>query len=112
MALWFLSLTAISVYRFAVHGGEVLAAINPWYIVRFFEHRGPNGWKVLGNVVLVVTGAEALYADMGHFSRSSMMVSGRLHCPLACTVPPYPYCPPACTAPCLYSTWATCRAHP
>jgi KUP system potassium uptake protein len=44
-------------------------AINPWYAVRFFAHNGWHGFFILGAVVLVVTGAEALYADMGHFGR-------------------------------------------
>jgi KUP system potassium uptake protein len=79
ITIWFLSLTTISLYRFATHGAEAFAAINPAHIVRFFQNRGPHSWRVLGNVVLVVTGAEALYADMGHFSRPSMMVSPR-HC--------------------------------
>jgi KUP system potassium uptake protein len=48
---------------------SVLAAINPWHAVRFFlENRG-HGFLVLGSVFLVVTGGEALYADMGHFGK-------------------------------------------
>jgi KUP system potassium uptake protein len=45
----------------------VVAAINPFYAVRFFVENGVRGFLVLGAVFLVVTGGEALYADMGHF---------------------------------------------
>ncbi len=47
----------------------VLRALNPWHAVRFLAEHGIAGFLVLGAVVLAVTGAEALYADMGHFGR-------------------------------------------
>jgi KUP system potassium uptake protein len=47
----------------------VLAAISPHHAVSFFVHNGVQGFFVLGAVVLAVTGAEALYADMGHFGK-------------------------------------------
>jgi KUP system potassium uptake protein len=83
VTIWFLSLTAIALYRFYMHSVGALAAINPAHIVRFFRDRGPHSWKVLGDVVLVVTGAEALFADMGYFSRESMTV-----CTLIVPCPP------------------------
>lgn len=46
---------------------EVLHALNPWHAVQFFVREGAIGLTVLGAVVLVITGGEALYADMGHF---------------------------------------------
>jgi KUP system potassium uptake protein len=48
---------------------SVVAAINPWYAVKFLIAEGHMGFFVLGAVVLVITGGEALYADMGHFGR-------------------------------------------
>ena len=50
-----------------VQAPQVLAAVNPLYAVTFFLHNGWQGFLVLGTVFLVVTGGEALYADMGHF---------------------------------------------
>ena len=47
----------------------ILLALNPWYGAQVFMHHGLAGFLVLGAVVLAVTGAEALYADMGHFGR-------------------------------------------
>lgn len=53
----------------------ILAAINPWYAVQFFITDGLKAFLALGSVVLAVTGAEALYADMGHFGRNPIRVS-------------------------------------
>jgi KUP system potassium uptake protein len=53
----------------------VLLAINPWYAVRFFLADGWDAFLALGSVVLAVTGAEALYSDMGHFGRGPLRLS-------------------------------------
>jgi KUP system potassium uptake protein len=53
----------------------VLAAVNPLYGVQFFQHNGWHGFLVLGSVFLVVTGGEALYADMGHFGARPIRLS-------------------------------------
>jgi KUP system potassium uptake protein len=68
MFFWFLAISLLGVREIALEP-EILMAINPWYAVRFFAHNGWHGFFILGAVVLVVTGAEALYADMGHFGR-------------------------------------------
>jgi KUP system potassium uptake protein len=54
---------------------EVLAAISPHHAVRFFIANGWRGTQVLGSVFLVLTGAEALYADMGHFGRKPIRLA-------------------------------------
>src|SRR5690606_36265766 len=64
--VWFITIAALGI-SWIVQAPSVLYAINPLYGVRFFFENGWNGFLVLGSVVLVVTGAEALYADMGHF---------------------------------------------
>ncbi|HAI94012.1 MAG TPA: potassium transporter Kup [Xanthomonadaceae bacterium] len=64
--LWFLSLAAIGLWNI-FDAPEVLKAFNPWWGMRFFMDHGWHGIFILGAVVLVVTGGEALYADMGHF---------------------------------------------
>ncbi|MBI5039678.1 MAG: potassium transporter Kup [Gammaproteobacteria bacterium] len=66
MTLWFLLLLVLGIYNIARNPG-VLAAVNPWHIVEFMREHAGYGFLVLGAVVLAVTGAEALYADMGHF---------------------------------------------
>ncbi len=53
----------------------ILRSLNPWYAVQFFMTDGWLAFLALGSVVLAVTGAEALYADMGHFGRNPIRVS-------------------------------------
>ena len=74
MCVWFVALGLIGIYNIVQHP-LVLRAINPWYGFNFFAHHGTGGFLVLGAVVLCVTGAEALYADMGHFGRKSITVA-------------------------------------
>jgi KUP system potassium uptake protein len=66
MAIWFLTLAALGI-RGIILTPEVFAAFSPQYGIEFFVHNGWRGFLVLGAVFLVVTGTEALYADMGHF---------------------------------------------
>jgi KUP system potassium uptake protein len=66
--VWFTTIAILGVREIALEP-RILLALNPWYALRFFLEHGPHGLVVLGAVVLAVTGAEALYADMGHFGR-------------------------------------------
>jgi KUP system potassium uptake protein len=66
--VWFVTLAVLGV-RQIIRAPAVLASVNPWYGVEFFLHNGWHGFLVLGSVFLVVTGGEALYADMGHFGK-------------------------------------------
>ncbi|MGE8411997.1 MAG: potassium transporter Kup [Pseudomonas sp.] len=68
MVTWFLVLGALGVHGISQHP-EVLQAMNPMWAVRFFVVHPGMGVAILGAVVLALTGAEALYADMGHFGR-------------------------------------------
>ena len=67
--LWFLSLAALGVYNL-IDDPSVLGAVNPYYAARFLVQNGFTGFVILGSVFLAVTGAEALYADMGHFGKA------------------------------------------
>jgi len=66
MIVWFASIAMLGVGGILRHPG-VLRAVNPWWAIEFLFRDGPRGFLILGAVVLVVTGGEALYADMGHF---------------------------------------------
>ncbi|WP_407858602.1 potassium transporter Kup [Enterobacter pseudoroggenkampii] len=68
MALWFLAIAALGV-RGIVQHPSVLLALNPAYGIAFLFSNGYTSFLVLGGVFLCVTGAEALYADMGHFGK-------------------------------------------
>lgn len=66
MLLWFTVLALLGL-RGIFMAPAVLAAFNPYYAVMFFANNGLTGFLTLGAVFLVVTGGEALYADLGHF---------------------------------------------
>jgi KUP system potassium uptake protein len=65
---WFAAIAAAGLWHVA-QNPAVLLAFNPWYGITFLLHHGVVGFYTLGAVFLVVTGAEALYADLGHFGR-------------------------------------------
>ncbi|HEX2189697.1 MAG TPA: potassium transporter Kup [Longimicrobiaceae bacterium] len=66
--VWFTTLAVLGIGQI-VRSPGVLWAVNPLHGFRFFAENGVAGFLVLGSVFLVVTGGEALYADMGHFGR-------------------------------------------
>jgi KUP system potassium uptake protein len=68
MIVWFLTISALGVV-WIVRAPAVLWAFDPRHAYGFFRDNGLTGYAVLGAVFLVVTGGEALYADMGHFGR-------------------------------------------
>jgi KUP system potassium uptake protein len=68
MLVWFLVLGALGLAQL-LQNPQVLEALSPVHAVDFFAANGFAGFKVLGTVFLVVTGGEALYADLGHFGR-------------------------------------------
>lgn len=72
--VWFIVLAVLGL-SWIVRQPSVLAAINPYYAVEFFVTNGWRGYLVLGSVFLVVTGGEALYADMGHFGRAPIRLA-------------------------------------
>ncbi len=68
MVLWFLTIAVLGLTEI-VRAPRILAALDPLYAWRFLQAHGLRGLTVLGAVVLAVTGAEALYADMGFFGK-------------------------------------------
>ncbi|MFO0429740.1 MAG: potassium transporter Kup [Hyphomonadaceae bacterium] len=68
-ALWFLTLAGLGVYHIA-DDPRVWLAFNPIYAIRFLMENGLVALVILGSIFLAVTGAEALYADMGHFGKN------------------------------------------
>ena len=68
MLVWFAALALLGIHSL-IQTPAVLLAANPLYAVGFLIHHAGIGFLVLGSVFLVLTGAEALYADMGHFGR-------------------------------------------
>jgi KUP system potassium uptake protein len=74
MMVWFVAIAIPGVIRVAADP-EVLWALNPFYGLGFLMHHGMIGLYTLGAVFLAVTGAEALYADLGHFGRGPIQIA-------------------------------------
>jgi KUP system potassium uptake protein len=74
MLLWFVVIAGLGLAGIIRHP-SVLAAIDPRYAIGFLMHSGATGFLVLGGVFLCITGAEALYADMGHLGRGPIKLS-------------------------------------
>ena len=74
MMVWFIAIAIPGIIRVAADP-EVLWALNPFYGLGFLVHHGMIGLYTLGAVFLAVTGAEALYADLGHFGRGPIQIA-------------------------------------
>ena len=74
MTLWFVVIGALGLWGVLQHPA-VLEGLNPWYAVHVLATGGATGFLLLGGVFLCVTGAEALYADMGHVGAGPIRIS-------------------------------------
>ena len=73
-ALWFLSLGVVGIWNIA-KAPLILHAVDPRYALHFVTGHGVTSFLVLGSVLLAITGAEALYADMGHFGKRAIRIA-------------------------------------
>lgn len=72
---WLFCISSIGVYNIFKWNKGVIRALSPYYMYKFLQKTGKEGWISLGGVVLCITGAEAMYADLGHFSQRSIKVA-------------------------------------
>ena len=75
MLLYFTTIAVLGLWHAVARPEIALAMFNPWHFIQFFIEEPTRAFIALGSVVLAVTGAEALYADMGHFGRKPIRVS-------------------------------------
>ena len=75
ITLWLIANAVIGVYNIAKYDPTVFKALAPNYWFSYFLRNGATGWKSLGGVLLCITGTEALFADLGHFNRRSVLLS-------------------------------------
>ncbi|MES2252378.1 MAG: KUP/HAK/KT family potassium transporter [Pseudomonadota bacterium] len=73
MIMWFIVIGLMGMMSI-IHNIVILKALNPYYALHFLVTNGHIGFLAIGGVILAVTGAEALYADMGHFGRHSIQL--------------------------------------
>ncbi|KAJ0975823.1 hypothetical protein J5N97_017788 [Dioscorea zingiberensis] len=72
---WLCCITGIGIYNIFRWNPSVFRALSPHYIFNFFKETGKDGWSSLGGIVLCITGAEAMFADLGHFSKLSIRMA-------------------------------------
>uniref|UniRef100_M0ZQS1 Potassium transporter 17 n=1 Tax=Solanum tuberosum TaxID=4113 RepID=M0ZQS1_SOLTU len=67
--------TCVGIYNILEYYPSVLKAISPHYIVKFVSRNGKTAWNLLGAVFLSITGAEAMFADLGHFNKRAIQLA-------------------------------------
>ena len=73
MVVWFVTLALLGLSKIIPEPG-IISSVNPMYAIRYFTHESGKAFLSLGSIFLVVTGGEALYADMGHFGRRPITI--------------------------------------
>lgn len=73
MLVWFTTLAILGLSQI-FQNPEIIQSVNPYYAIQYFTHETGKAFLSLGSIFLVVTGGEALYADMGHFGRRPIML--------------------------------------
>ncbi|PWZ13107.1 hypothetical protein Zm00014a_022345 [Zea mays] len=69
---WLLCMSAIGLYNIVRWNPQIYQALNPVYMIRFLRKTKKSGWMSLGGILLCMTGSEAMFADLGHFSYSAI----------------------------------------
>ncbi|KAK9945538.1 hypothetical protein M0R45_011049 [Rubus argutus] len=75
ICVWFIMIGGIGAYNYFKFDPTVIKALNPLYIVDYFKRNKGDAWISLGGIVLAITGTEALFADVGHFTVRSIQIS-------------------------------------
>jgi len=75
IVVWLLFNLASGIYNLAVHDYTVLKAFSPYFAFAYLVRNGYSGWKSLGGLLLAFTGVEALFADLGAFSKRAIQLS-------------------------------------
>ncbi|KAG6468305.1 potassium transporter 25-like [Zingiber officinale] len=73
--IWLLCISLIGAYNIVHWNPHIYRALSPYYMFKFLKKTGRGGWMSLGGVLLCITGSEAMYADLGHFSQSSVKIA-------------------------------------
>ncbi|XVF16456.1 hypothetical protein REPUB_Repub10bG0032200 [Reevesia pubescens] len=72
---WLLCISAIGLYNIFFWNPHVYQALSPYYMYKFLKKTQKGGWMSLGGILLCITGSEAMYADLGHFSQLSIKIA-------------------------------------
>ncbi|KAI4328233.1 hypothetical protein L6164_020606 [Bauhinia variegata] len=72
---WLLCISAIGVYNIIRWNRHIYEALSPYYVFQFLRKTETGGWMSLGGILLCITGSEAMFADLGHFSQLSIKIA-------------------------------------
>ncbi|CAH1438813.1 unnamed protein product [Lactuca virosa] len=73
--LWLICISALGVYNIIHWNPKVYQALSPYYMLKFFRKTKKQGWMSLGGILLCITGSEAMFADLGHFSYAAIQIA-------------------------------------
>ncbi|TKY62955.1 Potassium transporter 4 [Spatholobus suberectus] len=73
--IWLVSIFSVGLYNTIHWNPKIVHAISPYYIIKFFTKTGKEGWISLGGILLCITGTEAMFADLGHFTALSIRLA-------------------------------------
>ncbi|KAM1102902.1 hypothetical protein ACFX19_011674 [Malus domestica] len=73
--IWLLCISAIGVYNILHFNPSVYKALSPYYMYKFLRKTQKGGWMSLGGIMLCITGSEAMFADLGHFTQLSIQIA-------------------------------------
>ncbi|KAK9684131.1 hypothetical protein RND81_10G188400 [Saponaria officinalis] len=72
---WLLCISTIGLYNIVIWNPHVYKALSPYYMYKFLKKTQRGGWMSLGGILLCMTGSEAMFADLGHFSQTSIKIA-------------------------------------
>ncbi|CAM8976633.1 unnamed protein product [Rhodiola kirilowii] len=75
VVLWLITILLIGLYNTIYWNPRVVRAFSPLYVIKFFNETGKEGWIALGGILLSITGTEAMFADLGHFTSLSIRIA-------------------------------------
>ncbi|KAB2088261.1 hypothetical protein ES319_A04G163800v1 [Gossypium barbadense] len=73
--IWLLCISSIGLYNIIYWNPHVYRALSPYYMYKFLKKTQQGGWLSLGGILLCITGSEAMFADLGHFSQLSIKIA-------------------------------------
>ncbi|KAG2667733.1 hypothetical protein I3760_15G129000 [Carya illinoinensis] len=75
ISIWLLFISAVGIYNIFYWNKRIILAISPVYMYRFVQNIGVKSWRSLGSIILCLAGLEAMFADLGHFSKKSIKIA-------------------------------------
>ncbi|XP_038719880.1 potassium transporter 2-like [Tripterygium wilfordii] len=75
VVIWLLCISALGLYNIIHWNPRVYQALSPYYMFKFLKKTRKGGWMSLGGILLCITGSEAMFADLGHFSYAAIQIA-------------------------------------